>query len=102
MVKRGKDGKKVARGATLYSKKDLNRNQAKPKRAQKTAPRTSINSIEKNTLPIYQSVPDPDWEDKVIALIGKSGIEVDSYKKRYIIRRIRVRMGRLKLNSYQK
>jgi chemotaxis methyl-accepting protein methylase len=97
VVNRGKEDKKVARGATLYSKKDLDRKKRKPKKPQKT----SRNSIEQGTLPIYHSVPDPDWEDKVIDLIGKSGIEVASYKKRYIIRRIRVRMGRLKLNSYQ-
>ncbi|MHA2249800.1 MAG: CheR family methyltransferase [Candidatus Kariarchaeaceae archaeon] len=100
MSDRDKKSRKVARGATLYSKKRPttkgDKEKEKPKRKY-----TSTELTDKTTLPIYHSAPDPGWEDKVIEQLGKSGIEVSSYKKRYLIRRIRVRMGRLKLNSYK-
>ncbi len=91
----------VASGATLFSSKRLKKSTDKSENTPKKNYKVSGAALNQDILPIYHSAPDPGWEDKVIDVLGRSGVEVGSYKKRYLIRRIRVRMGRLKLNSYQ-
>lgn len=89
----------VARGATLYSGKKIKKTSIKDEKPKKIYSKKY--DLNQEILPIYHSAPDPGFEDKVIEQLDRAGIEVGSYKKRYLIRRIRVRMGRLKLNSYR-
>lgn len=91
--KSGRDDR-VARGATLYSKKDKE-NKDKSERQP-----VDINNLQFPTENI-KSIPDTEYEDRVISELGKAGIEVNQYKKRYLLRRIRVRLGRLRLNTYR-
>ncbi|MDH5645010.1 MAG: protein-glutamate O-methyltransferase CheR [Candidatus Heimdallarchaeota archaeon] len=85
----------VARGATLYNKKkDKSKSEDK-------LPNHKPKTFQTNILPVYQEAPDIHNEDKLIHFLQANGIETNSYKKKYIIRRLRVRMGRLQINSYQ-
>ncbi|OLS23391.1 MAG: Chemotaxis protein methyltransferase [Candidatus Heimdallarchaeota archaeon LC_2] len=96
------DKKKVARGATLYSRKDQTSKDNPKKSDILKRVQKRISNI---TLPDYQSpiktIKDEKYQKQVIEYLGKSGIEVTSYKERYIIRRIKVRLGRLRLDSYK-
>lgn len=81
----------VAKGATLYSSGKKVRDKSKRNEKQELEPGRTF----------YNEALDPHFEDKLVDYLLTQGIEVSSYKKRYILRRLRVRMGRIKLKSYK-
>lgn len=81
---------RAARGATLFSGKNSKRKKRSRKKSEKPVKRT-----------IYNKARDPEFEKKLISYLSDNGIEVKQYKNRYILRRLRVRMGRLKFNTYK-
>jgi len=90
--RRDRDKKsRAARGATLFSGMKRDKRKKRSRNTEKTTKKRII----------YNRADDPEFEKKLINYLGKNGIEVASYKDRYILRRLRVRMGRLKLTSYK-
>lgn len=96
------DKKKVARGATLYSDKT--------KKDKVTPEHTEVSSRVKRRImdiksdpanSIIKPIKDEKYKKEVIDFLGVHGIEVTSYKERYIARRVKVRLGRLRLDSYR-
>ncbi|MHA2171443.1 MAG: CheR family methyltransferase, partial [Candidatus Kariarchaeaceae archaeon] len=94
--------KKAAKGATLYSNKKRTKKKSPQeenalKRVQR---RISDIKIDPN-ITTLQPVKDEKYKKKVIEFLSQHGIEVTSYKERYIARRVKVRLGRLRLDSYK-
>ncbi len=97
-----KDKKKVARGATLFSTKDK-KPKNDPEKAElrkRVQKRLSNLNVDQQQTPL-RTIKDEKYQKDVVEFLGKSGIEVTSYKEKYIIRRIKVRLGRLRLSSYK-
>ncbi|MHA2097180.1 MAG: CheR family methyltransferase [Candidatus Kariarchaeaceae archaeon] len=100
MDKTGK--KKAAKGATLYSNRKRTEKKTPLeedalKRVQKRISKIKIDP----SLPTIQPIKDETYKTKVIEFLALHGIEVTSYKERYITRRVKVRLGRLRLDSYK-
>lgn len=89
MERSRRDRDKVARGATLFSKET--KNKSSKKRNIKLKAGITIAT---------KSIPDTQNEDEVIKRLDNAGIEVHSYKKRYLLRRIKARMSKLNLETY--
>jgi chemotaxis protein methyltransferase CheR len=83
---------KAARGATLYTG-------SSEKREKRDWSKYNLEDRE-NRL-VFNPADDPQFERQLINYLAANGIEVASYKDRYILRRLRVRMGRLKYSSYK-
>lgn len=96
------DKKKVARGATLYSRKGKisEKDPEKSEYRKRIQKRISNVNVDEQQTPL-RSIHDEKYQKEVVDFLGKSGIEVTSYKEKYIVRRIKVRLGRLRLNSYK-
>ena len=94
------DRNRIARGATLYNKKK--ENDATTKKALSRV-RQRIDKLKKegNPLEYETALHDENYFPKILSFLTKHGIEVIQYKDKYVLRRVRVRMGRLKLTSYR-
>ncbi|MCH8908393.1 MAG: protein-glutamate O-methyltransferase CheR [Candidatus Heimdallarchaeota archaeon] len=92
------DKKKVARGATLFSKRKVDHEKARKRDL--TRNKKLLDDPDKFPT-ITQKYLDTRYLDSVINYLGKSGIEVGQYKTSYLNRRIKVRLGRLRLESYK-
>ncbi|MCE7737400.1 MAG: protein-glutamate O-methyltransferase CheR [Candidatus Heimdallarchaeota archaeon] len=96
------DKKKVARGATLYSDKTKKVRNSPEDNEIRNRVRKRIREMNSEPLStIIKPVKDEKYKKQVIEFLGRHGIEVTSYKERYITRRVKVRLGRLRLSSYK-
>ncbi|OLS17055.1 MAG: Chemotaxis protein methyltransferase [Candidatus Heimdallarchaeota archaeon LC_2] len=97
MIKKSKKNK-VATGATLSSlhgPKGTGNALSRP-RDKKTGKKTSY-----NVQPIVLKGRDLENLDSVLNFLNQLGISVSAYKRGYLIRRTRARIGRLRLSSYK-
>ncbi len=88
---RDRKNKRVADGATLFSGKI---GESKKKRI---VPKVDISK----TSAIVRHIPDTQNLDKLIHQLDLLGVDVKSYKDQYLLRRIRARLGKLRLSRYE-
>jgi len=92
-----KKNSKVAKGATLSRGQGPN---FTPKFKKKTPSKlTPSNNSEDYT--ILKPIPDSNKLPLIVKYLVSRGIAVDFYKEKYISRRLRVRMGRLGISTYE-
>ncbi|MCE7734068.1 MAG: protein-glutamate O-methyltransferase CheR [Candidatus Heimdallarchaeota archaeon] len=88
---------KVARGATLSAK--LGPRSASLKLVKQVRTKSKIKK-KYGTQPIILRGKDLENLDPVLSFLRKSGVAVTAYKRGYLIRRTRARIGRLGLDTY--
>ncbi len=91
--KKDRDRRMVAKGATLFTS-----NTQKKSVKRKFSDKKYTHQPSKIKL---KQIIDPNNEGAVIKKLESAGIEVNAYKKRYLMRRIKARMSKLNLNSYK-
>lgn len=88
---RDRKRRRVADGATLFSGKT-----GEP-REKRRIPKIDISK----TSAMVRHIPDTQNLDKLVHQLDLLGVDVKSYKDQYLLRRIRARLGKLRLNRYE-
>ncbi len=93
-----KDETKVAKGATLS--RGTGPNTASPSYSKNKKKRT-VPTRSPEDFVILKPIPDTHRLPLIVRYLVSKGIAVDFYKEKYIARRLRVRMGRLNIKTYE-
>lgn len=96
-VSNKKKNSKVAKGATLSRGQGPN---FTPKLKKKTSSKSTPSNISEDYT-ILKPIPDSKKLPQIVNYLVSRGIAVDFYKEKYISRRLRVRMGRLGISTYE-
>ncbi|MDH5401589.1 MAG: protein-glutamate O-methyltransferase CheR [Candidatus Heimdallarchaeota archaeon] len=91
---------KVARGATLYTGRKKEKSDDTSKRKYTSKEKKEILSADMDFSSGYKA-KDKENITKIVNFLVQAGLKVDSYKPTYLQRRIRSRISRLKLESFQ-
>lgn len=94
--------RKVARGSTLFSRKDIQKKRIEKYTtlAKKGKDKSNVKLVKPEEIP-KSMIPDPNNADRIIRYLADNDIRVHDYKKNYIVRRIRARVVRSRLGTFK-
>lgn len=96
------DGKKVARGSTLYTGNTDKLKRERKERLEKANETLKWKVLRPDVKPLLlKKIPDEENIDLILNFLIKNGVRVKDYKRNYIVRRLRARISRNNFATYK-